>query len=186
MIPDAKIAAIQRLLDLAEEIKAHDSDDPVFKTWKNTVERTLIRVYGQPSPEVEHFKTLRFFYSAIIMSLGSDYSREHRRVFDRDFQVLTSSLRNYIDELRLQSPEAAPVELSDAARSQISRVFISHASSDVPFVEELIELLETIGLTHEQIFCTSFPGYDIDLGQNFLDAIKSELLNADALVLFVL
>ncbi len=60
------------------------------------------------------------------------------------------------------------------------------ADEDAAIVEELIELLEIIGLTHEQVFCTSFAGYGIDLGTNFLEAIKAELLNADALVLFVL
>jgi hypothetical protein len=40
----AKIALLQRLVDQAEQVKIRDSDDPVFKTWKNTVERTLIRV----------------------------------------------------------------------------------------------------------------------------------------------
>ncbi len=44
-----KIAALQRLIDQAVEIRILDSDDPTFKTWKNTVERTLIRVFGRYS-----------------------------------------------------------------------------------------------------------------------------------------
>jgi hypothetical protein len=155
---------------------------------ENTVERPLIRVFGDGSPEVEHFKKLRFFYHAIIMSLGADYSHEHRECFDRDFQILTSSLRNYIEELqheREQESSGANEHVEPLDR-RIARLFISHASDDAPLVEELIELLEIIGLTHEQIFCTSFAGYGIDLGHNFLEAIKSELLNGDALVLFVL
>ncbi len=184
----SKIAALERLLEQAEQVKVRDSDDPVFKTWKNTVERTLIRIYGQPSPEVDQFKNLRFFYRAIIMTLGADYSREHRECFDRDFQILTSSLRNYIEELQHEPDVAFTKDTTSLllGEHQISRVFISHAAEDVPLVEELIELLEIIGLTHEQIFCTSFAGYGIDLGKNFLDAIKDELLNANALVLFVL
>jgi len=181
----SKVAALQRLLEKAEHVKVHDSDDPVFKTWKNTVERTLIRVYGQPSPEVEQFKKLRFFYQAIIMTLGADYSRQHRECFDRDFHILTSSLRAYIEEMQ-QEASALPAAPAVLAEHSIARVFISHAAEDAPFVEELIDLLEIVGLTHEQIFCTSFASYGIDLGQNFLDAIKNELLNADALVLFVL
>ena len=96
----AKIALLQRLVDQAEQVKIRDSDDPVFKTWKNTVERTLIRIYGQPSPEVEQFRNPRFFYHAIIMTLGTDYSHQHRQCFDRDFQILTSSLRGYVEELQ--------------------------------------------------------------------------------------
>src|SRR5689334_12857228 len=78
MDSSSKIALLQRLLTLSDEIRVRSSSDAVFKTWKNTVERTLIRIYGQPSPEVEQFKQLRFFYQAIIMTLGADYSHEHR------------------------------------------------------------------------------------------------------------
>ncbi|MGV6831280.1 MAG: hypothetical protein ACWA5P_06945, partial [bacterium] len=40
-------------------------------------------------------------------------------------------------------------------------------------------------LPSDKIFCTSFEGYGIDLGNNFLDAIKDEL-SSESLVLFVL
>jgi hypothetical protein len=134
---------------------------------------------------------LRFFYYAMIMTLGEDYSYQHRQCFDRDFQILTSSIRNYIEEVQLE-PDAAPPAInvpsgvSREPERTISRLFISHAAEDKSIVAELIELLETIGLTHEQIFCSSFPGYGIELGRNFLDAIKDELLNAETLVTFVL
>ena len=61
------------------------------------------------------------------------------------------------------------------AEPGIARVFISHASADAPLVEELVELLEIIGIRHDQIFCSSFPGYGIDLGDNFLEALKAQL-----------
>jgi hypothetical protein len=124
------------------------------------------------------------------MTLGADYSHQHRQCFDRDFQILTSSLRGYVEELQNEQANERlgrlPVPATTSAANAPTRVFISHAAPDAPFVEELIEILEMIGLTHEQIFCTSFPGYGIDLGDNFLEAIKAELLNTNALVLFVL
>lgn len=181
-----KIAALQRLLDMAAEITLRDSDDAAFKTWKNAVERTLIRIYGQPSPEVEQFNKLRFFYHAMIMALGEDYSHEHRRCFDRDFQILTSSIRGYVEELQQSAATGPTIDAPELEEPGIARVFISHASADAPLVEELVELLEIIGVRHDQIFCSSFAGYGIDLGDNFLDALKAQLLNRDALVLFVL
>ena len=179
-----KIKALKRLIDQSSQSPVRDSSDPVFKTWKNTVERTLIRVFGEASPELAQFKQLRFFYQAIVMTLGDDYSHEHRQCFERDFKVLVSSINNYIEELE-QDGEASQ---NDAAGSErrVRRVFISHASQDSGIVEELVELLEIIGLNHEHIFCTSFAGYGIDLGENCLDAIKDELINNDVLVLFVL
>jgi hypothetical protein len=186
----SKRAALQRILDQSQQVVVRSSDDPVFKTWKNLVERTLVRIYGQPSPEVEHFHELRFYYNPIMWTSGDDFTHEHRQRFERDFQILTSSIKSYIEELPEDStedllPVPVPVPALDDS-VPLRRVFVSHASADAPIVEEVIELLEIVGLTHEQIFCTSFPGYDIDLGDNFLDAIKAELLNANALVLFLL
>ena len=181
----SKVIALQRLLDQAQHLQVRDSDDATFKTWKNAVERALIRIFGEPSPEVGQFKKLRFYYDAVIMSIGADYSYQHRQCFDRDFQILTSSLRAYLEELH-QNPAVAPISSPESQDRRVARVFISHASADLPVVEELVELLELIGLTHDQIFCTSFADYGIDPGQDFLSAIKSQLLNANALVLFVL
>lgn len=68
---------------------------------------------------------------------------------------------------------------------KMEKIFISHSSKDARIVEEIIELLESIGVEPGQIFCTSFEGKGIDLGENFLDVIKDEL-SLDSLVLFVL
>ena len=65
------------------------------------------------------------------------------------------------------------------------KIFISHATKDKTLVEEIIELIESIGVESEKIFCSSFEGYGIPLGENFLEQIKQEL-SSEVLVLFVL
>lgn len=65
------------------------------------------------------------------------------------------------------------------------KVFISHANLDKDLVEKIIDLLENIGVQSENIFCSSFEGYGIPLGSDFLEVIKSKL-SEDVLVLFVL
>ena len=45
-------------------------------------------------------------------------------------------------------------------------VFIIHASADKIFVEELVDLLETMGLDATNLFCSSVPGYWIGLSKN--------------------
>ncbi len=67
----------------------------------------------------------------------------------------------------------------------MKKVFISHSANDKEIVRELIELLEGMGVNSEKIFCSSFEGYGIKLGVNWLDAIKEELTD-ESLVLFVL
>ena len=205
MKTEQKLALLRRLLEQSAKITVEDSSDPTFKTWKNNVERTLIRVFGPDSPEVTQFTDLRFFYRAIVMSLGGDYSNKHREVFKRDFKVAISSIENYIEKIEEYGDEtnsgvafnreefANDIEVHgegedvsvSASRPEFGKVFISHSSEDAHYVEDLVECLEIVGLPPERIFCTSFEGYGIGLGEDFLDAIKDQL-NDETLVLFVL
>ena len=67
----------------------------------------------------------------------------------------------------------------------MKKIFISHSASDKEIVGAVIDLLEGIGVNADHIFCSSFEGYGIKLGMNWLDAIKQELTD-DSLVLFIL
>ena len=71
------------------------------------------------------------------------------------------------------------------SNSNVKKIFISHSSKDIQIVGSLIDLLESIGIPEEQIFCTSFAGRGSRLGENFLEKIKSTISD-DTLVLFVL
>ncbi len=67
----------------------------------------------------------------------------------------------------------------------VDRIFISHSSIDKPIVEKVIDILEAIGVPSNKIFCSSFEGYGVKLGSDFLSTIRDEL-NDDVLVLFIL
>lgn len=182
MTTDKKIQSLEKLLEKASEIKRESSSDPDFKVWKNLVERTLMKVFGDESFEVKEFRKLKFFYNPMMSYLGDDHTQEHIRCFRRDFEITKKNIKSYIEELE----EEEPIAISQPIKNtNINKVFISHSSSDKIFVEEIIDLIETIGLNSTQIFCSSFDGYGIDLGQDFLERIKEEL-NEEILVLFVL
>jgi TIR domain-containing protein len=68
---------------------------------------------------------------------------------------------------------------------QVTKIFISHSSKDMKLVGELIDLIETIGVDSKDIFCSSFEGYGVSLGENFLERLRNEL-NNNVLVIFVL
>lgn len=179
-----KIRLLNKLLKKSEEVTVEDSDDPTFKGWKNLVERTFINVFGKDSMEFEHFSDLRFFYQ-IMVSFGYEDNRaDHLRCFREDFKMLITSIKQYIEELEEQQG-SLPAQSEKNTENSISKVFISHASKDSEVVEEMIEILETVGLDSNQIFCTSFEGYGIGLGENFLDSIQDEL-SSDSLVIFML
>lgn len=72
-----------------------------------------------------------------------------------------------------------------SSKGGVKKVFISHSSLDKEIVEKLIDLLKAMGISPGNIFCTSFEGYGIKLGKDFLDALKTEL-SKNVMVLFVL
>lgn len=181
-----KLRLLRKLLHKSETVTVENSDDPEFKSWKNLVERTFIKVFGKDSTEFEHFSELLFYYPAIVFTADSDYSADHLRAFRRDFKLLKDAINQYIEDIEEEVlPDESNQSLVTNSESTASKVFISHASADAGIVEEIVELLESMGLDSNQIFCTSFEGYGIDLGEDFLASIKNEL-QSDVLVLFVL
>jgi hypothetical protein len=70
-------------------------------------------------------------------------------------------------------------------KESMKKFFVSHSSKDIDVVEKVIDILEAIGVPSSQIFCSSFEGYGVKLGSDFLETIKKEL-DAEVLVLFIL
>ncbi len=68
------------------------------------------------------------------------------------------------------------------------RLFISHSSKDKEYVEALVELLEDIGMTEKDMFCSSVDGYAIPWGKDIYEYLKGEFNDSEKslLVLFVL
>jgi hypothetical protein len=66
------------------------------------------------------------------------------------------------------------------------KIFISHSSDDVKYVQAICELLEVVGLGKEDIFCSSIPGYGIPVGNNIYDYLRNEFISNDLIVIFVL
>ncbi|PFB01855.1 TIR domain-containing protein [Priestia megaterium] len=69
----------------------------------------------------------------------------------------------------------------------IDKIFISHATEDKEYVREIIQLLNDIGIkkNRQSIFCSSFPGYDIPVGEPIYEYIKKQF-DENVLVLFIL
>lgn len=66
------------------------------------------------------------------------------------------------------------------------KLFISHATRDIAYVKPLVDLLEDIGLTEEQMVCSSIPGYGIPLGEDIYDWLSNQFQSCDLHVLFIL
>lgn len=64
-------------------------------------------------------------------------------------------------------------------------VFISHSSKDKSFVEALVDLLESLGLTKNNLFCSSVDGYGIPLGYDIFETIRGLFQEHELYVIFI-
>ncbi len=55
------------------------------------------------------------------------------------------------------------------------KIFISHSAIDKEKVQPLVDLLQIIGVPHDQIFFSSHPAYGVRLGENIFERLKTEL-----------
>ncbi len=78
------------------------------------------------------------------------------------------------------------VEEVKVSNSKKSKLFISHSSQDIALVNILVELLEGIGMNHENLFCSSVPGYGIPLNEDIYDYLKSQFYQYNLHVLYIL
>lgn len=92
-------------------------------------------------------------------------------------KITTSILQSAIPE--------TPQSIGDNISDQPRKIFISHSKNDSLYVQEIIHILEIIGIESNKIFCSSYEGYGNPLGVNYLDALKEEL-QGNTMVLFVL
>lgn len=66
------------------------------------------------------------------------------------------------------------------------KIFISHSSKDVRYVEKIIDLLVDMGVREKQIFCSSVPGFGIPMDKDIYDYLAEEFSRTDVHVIFVL
>ena len=178
---EINIKALKKLIKKSEMITHENHRDRVFKIWIENVREIFIQVFGENSIEFNHFSLLRFKYHLEQLGNVNGYASYDLKCFRESFKILISSINEYIVELEEGLGDSISLEKEKVAPT----IFISHCSKDSEFVNEVIEILETVGVDSNKIFCTSFDGYGIGLGDNFLDAIKDEL-SSNSLVIFIL
>lgn len=65
-------------------------------------------------------------------------------------------------------------------------IFVSHAVKDKPLADAFVDLLETgIGISSNDVFCSSLEGLGIPAGKNFVDYIKDQIQEPKAVILLL-
>lgn len=143
------------------------------------LEKEIVSVFGKEIDEIRQGLSQYSFgayYSALNGTASTNYKVNHIE----DIKLLRSKLQMELEKIDL--------DLYDNTTSTIlnNKIFISHSSSDVQFVQAFVNLLEDIGLSEDDIFCSSIPGYGIPLGQDIYDWLLNQFKNFNLHVMFVL
>ena len=102
---------------------------------------------------------------------------ESQKVTDATVKLASSQGGGYLKELESQ------VEGKKKMPNTNIRLFVSHSSRDVTFVEALIDLLRAaLNLDVSQIRCTSVDGYRLPGGADTNEQLKQEVYDAESFI----
>ena len=148
-----------------------------LKQWQNVI-LDIMKSYYQ-SDNNENYK--RFQETIVRVKAGFDLKNELSIEYTNGITIL----KGIIETIDLLVGDDADNTHEKISMTKKKKIFISHSSADQKFAEALIDLLNTMGLGQEEIFCSSIPGYWIGNGKNFLDEIKTHFVNYDLFVIFI-
>lgn len=74
----------------------------------------------------------------------------------------------------------------EAPKSKVKKIFVSHSSDDLAYVEKIVELLEAIGVQEDEIVCSSVPPYCVPLNNGVYDWLVNRFQSDELWVLFIL
>lgn len=199
---DLSVAGIgDKLIQTFDELKSvgsHESleaDDNAGAYTEKRV-RSLEKIYKEASLKeinsMDAIRTYHEWHSSAVVYLSNYYSKANADYVK--FKNIDNSgngytlLNNYhelysiYNLLMIQTNKESNARME---RSDNPMVFISHSSKDKAFVEELVELLESIGFDESNLFCSSVDGYGIELGEDIFDMLKKLFYEHELFVIFV-
>lgn len=199
---DLSVAGIgETLIQTFDELKSVGSheyletDDNVVEYTESRV-RSLEKIYKEASSKeinsMDAIRTYHEWHSSAVVYLSNYYSNANADYVK--FKNIDNSgngytlLNNYhelysiYNLLMIQTNKESNARME---RSNSPMVFISHSSKDKVFVEELVELLESIGFDESNLFCSSVDGYDIGLGEDIFETLKKLFREHELFVIFV-
>lgn len=134
------------------------------------------------TPEYVSFeRKIKSFANKYGLLDTSQWKNIDQYLLKKESQRLTNDeMRSIINSLiGLRNESVAPLGTFD-------RIFISHSSEDIKYVDPFVKLMESIGLNQTNLFCSSIHGYGIPLCNNIYTYLKSEFTDKNILVVMFL
>ena len=157
----------------------HQITDPILfdaEQWQLETTELLITLYGEKSRQVNHFKS---------QITNKNHYLDFREELTRELKNCLTHLNALVKADETNKVIASMPNQNTVQTQKTPMVFISHSSKDKQFVEALVDLLESIGLNENTLFCSSVDGYGVKLNDDIFETILSLFKEHDLYVIFI-
>lgn len=153
-------------------------DNPEFSAWKQEVQFELQDIYDRTRD--------KFIWNALVI-LEQDFNGwKDQKSFNELSGSLLAVCKNIDKYYPAEISKTFTIKEESTMLQKSPKIFISHSSQDKEYVTCLVDFLEDIGLTENQLFCSSVPGYGIPLDEDIYDYLKQQFQEHDLHVILVL
>lgn len=178
---DKPVKEITEPIVLTEEEKIRQLEDEYKRIPMTSVNSSIaINAY------LEWHKAALLYFSRFYTDMNSNF----KEFKDLDNSGNGHSLRSNFNKiyakynLLMNNVNNMPVD-DNENKKKSPMVFISHNSKDKDFVEPLVDLLESIKLNKDTLFCSSVAGYGLGLSENIFDTLRALFKNHDLYMIFI-
>jgi hypothetical protein len=154
-----------------------------FMGWKQETENIIDNIFKEDSRHIKNFKKALKIRTIPSNIQHNGRDAEEKRIYNTQLKNANESLRVIIENI---NEFGLPGSLKGISTDL--KIFISHAHKDTAYAEEIIRLLNDIGIKKDRklIFCSSVHGYDIPLRKNIYEYLKREFTEKNLFVIFLL
>lgn len=187
---------IKQLDDICEDEQVKEISEPIVLTEEKKI-RQLESTYKELSKTAENsqkaidaylewHKAALLYFSRFYTDMNSDFKEFKDLDNSGNGYVLNSNFNKIYAKYNLLMANVNNMPVDDNENKKKSpMVFISHNSKDKEFVESLVDLLESIKLNKDTLFCSSVVGYGIELGGDIFDTLRELFKNHDLFMIFI-
>lgn len=169
----ASVITLQKYIE-----KCNDVIEKNDVTQAKVLEKEIVSVFQK---EIDGIKSGLSNYSPCMIGSTHD-GRTFSTGMDVDYIADLKILRSRL-QMELEKNEAY---FQPNTNDKKNKVFISHASKDSEYVKAFVNLLEDIGLSEDEIVCSSISGYGIPLGADIYDWLSSQFQEFNLHIIFML
>lgn len=192
-ISESDISEIDVIMDNDDNNTEYDGQETTEEQKIRSLEKEYVAAIEVEPNSSRAVNAYLKWYSETLLYLSDFYSIANPDFLQ--FKSIDNSGNGYILKTNYHSILAIYNLLMKNVTKQLSAVnktaiktpmvFISHSAQDKRFVEALVDLLESLGFTSENMFCSSVDGYGIPLSHDIFETLRALFSEHDLYVIFI-